>query len=352
MKKIYSLFSVAMVIGSISGTAQNVLLNMDFNNASYPNIVDLANDPSLLGAANDTNWYVWDGDGLTDGSPQGTRPGGWWLTYAFADADVFQSNGVDSNVVLTSNSWFDAPAQANNYFISPSVMLGAHDTLFWRSAPFQTPRYLDGYKVLLSTTSNSDGAFTNVLFTAAEMTGSAPNGAADSANFSAHSFGPSGAFVHGLDGNYVEQSRPTATYTGTLRPFRVPLDSAGFANQKVFIAFLHDSFDDNLLSIDDIMIRGTLPSVGIDENDNSIGLNLYPNPASDFVQAQYSLAASTNVTISVYDVTGKLVNTISKGNEPSGRHFASINTSLLAKGFYTIAVQTATGLSTAKLIVK
>ncbi len=353
MKKLYTLIASALVFTSFNAKAQNVLLNMDFQAPTYPNILDLGTDPSTLGAATDTNWYVLDVDGAADGSPAG-RPGGWYLSYAFTNTDIIAPSG-DSNVVLTSNSWLSPAGVASNFFISPSVALGAHDTLFWKSAPYQTPRFLDGYQVLLSTGTNSDLDFLNfgtggtghVLFTAAEMTNIL--GTNDSV-FSGYSF--SSGFVHGLDGTFTEYNNDSARLNGVLRTFRIPLDSAGFANQTVFIAFHHNSDDDNLISIDDIMIRGSLPSVGVEENSNTLNLSVYPNPANDLVQVRYELLSETTVTISIYDVTGKLVNSISKGNQPNGRHFATVNAAELAKGFYTIAVQTAKGVSTTKLIVK
>ena len=101
------------------------------------------------------------------------------------------------------------------------------------------------------------------------------------------------------------------------------------------------------------MIRGTLPTIGVNDKDvTNLDLNLFPNPATDNVQVNYTLSSDTDVTINMYDVTGKLVASESKGEQAHGRHFAHINTANLAKGFYTVKVVTSFGASTSKLIVR
>lgn len=344
MKKIYTLLSVLLFAGSVNIKAQDTLLYESFNFQNfYDNylIKDIQPPPVVT---TDTLWYSYDADNLADGSG-GNREGGWFPVLPFASIDTA------NNIAIASSSWFLPAAAASNWLISPNVQLGEHDTLFWKSAPIQTPRYLDGYQVKLSTTTNDDLAFTHVLFTAAEMTQtSAVPG--DSAIFANHTF--SSGFIHGLDSTYIEIdiTQPTGASRGQLRPFSVPLDA--YANQNVFVAIHHNSFDDNLISIDDMMIRGTAsnPVAGIKENKFDLKLNLFPNPAGDNAQLNFQLTSETEVTINVNDVTGKLVYSENKGTLAHGRHFATINTAALANGFYTIAVQTKNGTSTTKLIVQ
>lgn len=345
MKRIYTLLTGFILFGSFTSKAQDTLMYESFNFQNFYDIYLIKETVPHLGVTTDTLWYSFDADGLTDGAPGGAREGGWFPVSPFANVDT------TDNVALASSSWFSAPAAASNWLISPNVQLGDHDTLFWRSAPVQTPRYLDGYKVKISTTTNEDLSFTTTLFTAAEMTqiSSVPG---DSAIFANHTFSSPG-FVHGIDGTYIEAkiNRPTGAFTGELRPFSVPLDT--YANQNIFIAIHHDSFDDNLISIDDMMIRGTInPLAGIKENKADLNLNVFPNPSNDNAQLNFELSAETLVTITVNDIAGKLVYTENKGSLAQGRHFATINTSVLANGFYTIAVQTKNGKSTVKLIVQ
>lgn len=347
MKKVYTLFSV-ILLTSLGVKAQDTLLYESFQFVMDSYLVE--GPPS--GNTQDDMWYNFDADGFSDGSGGSTeRPGGWFQILPFADIDSIDPFTLDTNLVMAANSWFSTPDVANNWLITQNIKLGDHDTLFWSSAPRQTPRYLDGYEVKISTTTNDDFAFTDVLFTAAEMTvlSTVPG---DSSNFANHQF--SSGFVHGLDSTYIVMDTPqVGAHNGILRPFWVALDP--YANQNVFIAFHHNSNDDNLISIDHIMVRGTPsnPAAGIKEqNRNDLSLNVFPNPAHEMAQLNFELTAETEVTISISDVTGKLIYSENKGSLLAGRNFAKINTSALAKGFYTVAVQTNNSRNTTKLIVK
>ncbi|MFL5763656.1 MAG: T9SS type A sorting domain-containing protein [Bacteroidia bacterium] len=360
MKKIYLLLAGLLFMGTVL-KAQDTLLYEDFElNNFYTNILIDCNALGSVppGVAADTNWYSWDSDGVPDGSTAGTRPDGWFAVMPFSTVDQYitpYAPGPDTNTVICANSWTNTSTPEANWLMTRSVQLGVHDTLFWKSAPFQTPRYLDGYQVLISTTTNADNtsAFSTVAFNAAEMTGLGTDSTYSTYTFAQTGTGGPTAFVHGQDGMNIDWASTTApiSHRGQLRQFSYPFP-ASMANAAVYVAFLHNSTDDNLLSIDDVMIRGDLPTNGINENKADLGLNLFPNPASDEVQVNYNLSAETNVTIELYDVTGKLIDSDAKGAQPAGRHFAHINTSDIAKGFYTVKVTTAFGQSTSKLIVK
>lgn len=348
MKKIFTFLSVLTVGIAVNTQAQDTLLYEGFQADSLP-YIGIISAPTTNTV--DTMWYSYDGDGFSDASG-GNRPGQWYLSLAFADVDSTDLPTMDTNVVMISNSWLSNQEQANNWLITRNIQLGEHDTLFWKSAPFQTPRYLDGYEVLLSTTNNEDLSFTEVLFTAAEMT-DLSTVVGDSSDFANFQF--STGFVHGLDNTYIERALgdSTGAFRGQLRPFSAPLDA--YANQNVFIAFHHNSNDDNLISIDDILIRGTPsnPVASIKElGRNDLSLNVFPNPAVESAQINFQLATETEVAITLADLTGKIIYSENKGSMVAGRHFATINTSTLAKGFYTIAVKTNNSTNTTKLIVK
>lgn len=348
MKKIYTLIAGFIFAGAVVSTAQDTALYEGFKWQSFFNDT-LINNGSTPPPGNtvDAYWYTFSLDGNPDASG-GSRPDEWFATLPWSDVDLYDGVG-DTNVVMSANSWISgASTMADKWLVTRSVMLHGNDTLFFKSAPRQTPRYMDGFKVKISTTTNDDVAFTTTLFTAKEMV---PPLGSDT-TYSTFTFAPSGAgFVHGQDGTYIDYAGAVTSpaHRGQLRPFAIPLSA--YANQKVFIAFHQTSDDDNLIAIDDIMIRGN-NTVGVNENKLELGLNLFPNPATDNVQVNYELSSTSNVTISLYDVTGNLVSVQSKGAQAQGRHFAFINASELAKGFYTVSIQTEKGRSTAKLIVK
>jgi Secretion system C-terminal sorting domain/Cleaved Adhesin Domain len=353
MKKIYTLVAgVAFFIGSsVKSNAQDTLLYEGFQFVMDTYLQSITSSPP--GNTTDAMWYNYDRDQLPDGSG-GNRNDDWFQILPFSDADLYLPNGIDSNVVMTSNSWFSSVATADNWLITENVQLEANDTLYFRCAPRQTPRYLDGFEVLISTTTNEDVSFDNInggakLFTAAEMV---PPLGSDT-TFSTFTFDPSGAFVHGQDGTFIDFAGAVTSpaHRGQLRTFAIPLTA--YAGQNIFLAFHHNATDDNLISIDDILVRGNNIAVGINQvQSNEFGMNLFPNPASDLVQLNYNLKNSSEVAITIYDITGKVVYTENKSSMTAGRNFSMINTAKFAKGYYSVALQTNEGRGVSKLIVK
>jgi hypothetical protein len=87
------------------------------------------------------------------------------------------------------------------------------------------------------------------------------------------------------------------------------------------------------------------PSASIDALENAFGLNVYPNPASDVINI--SLNKTTSATISVIDVTGKVVKTSSMNGLTS-----SVNTSGLMSGVYYVTITDGTSVATEKVVIK
>lgn len=337
MKKLLlSIFSVSFVSFSI---AQNdTLLFENFQDQNLPYIQ--IGPPN--GSTNETtDWYNFDEDQLPDGSPS-NRPGEWFLAYPFATADALTPSG-DSNIVLASSSWTNVSQFTLNWLITPKIQINGPTTLSWKAAPRQTPRYLDGYRVLISTTDNYETSFNTVLFDAAEYL-SAPGSFADS-SFSNYSF--SNGFVHGQDGTYIEYVGDSARFIGELRPFSVSLDA--YIGQSVYIAFLHRSMDDNLISIDDILVTGVATS--IKEEDNEFKSGAFPNPASNMLTLNYTLPKSSSIDVLVYDSNGRLVENKFIGMQIAGKQSISYNVANLANGEYSFVIRSSFGTTTQKVII-
>jgi hypothetical protein len=304
------------------------------------------------GIAGDTNYYNTDEDGLDDASTLGNRPSQWFLTNGFANAD-------SSNTVLGANSWTDDPVNpVKNWLILPLVQItDTSAKLSWKSAPFQTPYYLDGYKVLVSTTTNDLSAFTDTLFVAAEYIDGPFDdhlNCCDNGDYSLYTF--SEGFVHGQDSLYIafndEGDGITGTYTAgdsarnqaLLRPWTVGLSQ--YDGQQIYIAFLHDSHDDNLISIDDILITEfTDPMFSVeDQNDGIVG-TVYPNPAHDFVNVTFDAGRYHNVRVDISDNRGMLV--FSKLTNEK----LQVPVTGLAAGLYYVKVTADEGSMVKKLII-
>ena len=326
MKKFYLLFLA--IAGITFTTKAQVILSENFEDTTtYVNII-IAN-PS----GNDTTWIDVDYDGLPDQSGA-SRPDQWFITKGFADVD-------SSNTVMASNSWTLSTTPVANYLILPPIHLNdASGMLYWKSAPFQTPRYLDGYQVLVSTTQNDWPFFSDTLAHYAEMT-ALPTNTADSANWGAYQF--SSGFQHGADGMYIEYNGDSARFRGILHPDSASL--AGYAGQTIYIAFCHGTVDDNLLSIDEIMVTGSGTVMAGFPSSKSIEMSAYPNPTSDKCTVQYTLPASMHANLSVYDVTGKKVMTMLDNMCIKGNYSYNLNLSSLPAGNYNVVLQTSRGTS-------
>jgi hypothetical protein len=87
-------------------------------------------------------------------------------------------------------------------------------------------------------------------------------------------------------------------------------------------------------------------TVGI-QTENKTGLNIYPNPANDFV----TISTGTDkgdVTLSVYDFTGKRIDSKQLKNNAGAVQY---NTAQLAEGVYILSVTIADKTVTKKLTV-
>ncbi len=117
-------------------------------------------------------------------------------------------HSVLQDTAAVSTSWYTVPAQADDWLITPAIPLTAKSTLSWKAFAID-PDFRDGYEVRISTSGNSVGDFTTVLFsTTAEQT------------------------------SIVTRTADLQAYTG----------------QTVYIAFRNNSYNRNLLWIDDIQV--------------------------------------------------------------------------------------------------
>ena len=177
---------------------------------------------------------------------------------------------------------------------------------------------------MVSTTDNFEASFTDTLFQAAQYLSGTGN------DWAGYSFSP--GFVHGLDGTYIEFDGDSGAYVGVFRPFTASL--AAYSGQTIYITFLHDADDDNLIAIDDILVTGTL--VGLNENSNSIGLTVFPNPAIDKVELNYLQSNTGPVTYEVFDSKGSLVMSADRGILIAGQQKLAIDVSKLPAGLYSV----------------
>jgi hypothetical protein len=107
----------------------------------------------------------------------------------------------------------------------------------------------------------------------------------------------------------------------------------------------------SLLAINEYCL---LNSVKVSSIPNSLisNLEVQPNPASDFLQLFYNLTAAGNITISVTDLSGRLVKSVNRQNFSEGFHSHIVDVQDLDAGIYFITLNIGETKSQVKKFIK
>lgn len=308
---------------SISGQVDTVLFQ-DFQTDVFQ-IMDI--EPT----GDNVNWINYDEDGLS--TNLGTQESMQWYG-GEANVNALDSVTGETNFVAISSSFLEnfLPGNRNWMVLSPQEIIDDTYMLHWKSAPGQLPRYMDGYQVLISTTTSDLSSFTDTLFTAASM--DAITGDGQSTDYSNFTFTP--GYLHadgGTNTNYFVEG--TGIYFGILEPHSVSL--ASYVGQTVYIAFLHDSDDDERIQIDDILLtKASDPSALNEYEDDVFRMELYPNPAHHDMFLNFQLDQSKIVSYSIYDTQGKLVFESSRMVYSSGLQTRRVDLESFSSGHYIL----------------
>ena len=87
------------------------------------------------------------------------------------------------------------------------------------------------------------------------------------------------------------------------------------------------------------------PSVGFNEVEDNLGLRVFPNPANEVINI--SLNKEVSATLTLLDVSGKVVKTQALNGIST-----SINTASLNSGVYFVTINDGTSVSTQKVVIK
>jgi glucose/arabinose dehydrogenase len=124
------------------------------------------------------------------------------------------------------------------------------------------------------------------------------------------------------------------------RPVGIVIDEDG----KVFISSDEGSSVILVMTPDDI-------SAITDEKVVVSDATIYPNPASSSITLSIHLSQSANVTISIYDLTGKEVLFVPGQWLQSGAHLLEVNVDELTQGLYGVKITTGDNSMTRKLFL-
>ena len=320
-KKRFILLYLIIVLFYTTRAQNDTIFFLSFDAPSLPTYFTNTEDTVSLG--------VWQNYSFDSIPASNNRPDNWYLEPGFADVD-------SNNQVLVSSSWLELFQPGNrNYLISPGFYLpDASTELSWFSASWHTPVYLDGYPVLLSTTGNARESFTDTLFRAAQYLGalSEPDSTSPIPIFNNYRF--SEGFIQGYDGTYIEFDGDSTDFKGVLQPHSVSLSS--YSGDTVHLAFVHDSDDDNLISLDNILLKGTRV---ISQEEIEINpFTVFPNPAHASFNVSFTSKSPGSLKWRIMDLSGRIVLEgvegaflpgdykvlISAGNPPSGNYLINL----------------------------
>lgn len=127
----------------------------------------------------------------------------------------------------------------------------------------------------------------------------------------------------------------------------VPLSTYSLPNIRFKIEFI--SGGGNNLYIDDFHVYSVS---GLEEQLSSMAVNLAPNPSNQLSELTFYLPSSVLSSVTVTDLTGRLVAALIDGVLPAGENSISVPTSQFKAGVYLVTLSTNGNKITKKLLVE
>jgi hypothetical protein len=327
MKKIY-FFALLLLATTPSFAQKDTLLFEGFEKTDLAKMVTAP-------TGKETVWVNWDKDAKAPG--EGIF-GNWYAAPEIYQAQV--TKPAVYNQTAHSLSWLkgEAPGSTNVLISPPITITDDKSTLSWQSCPLQGPEFMDGYKVLISVASNDlTKAKPDTAFVAAEVTSYSGPAVTDPLDLKQWKF--SKGYIH-ANGYKLKQYWDTTNvaifYRGRLEPHTVSL--AKYKGKKIFVHFYHDSSDDFIFELDNVLVRSNQPVGTKDELASAVRFTTYPNPVVNLINVLYRLEKETAVQVSVVNVKGERILELYKGNA-LGEMNHDFDVSNLPQGSYFITLK-------------
>jgi hypothetical protein len=206
------------------------------------------------------------------------------------------------NKAASTSSAFIESGPANRWLVTPSITIPAnalHTILTFKARSFDVAPRQDGFKLKISTTTNSKTSFTTTIL-----------------------------------------SVPNTPNTLLNQVIATTVDLSSYAGQTIYLAWVDDFEGGNILAIDDIDITVN----GLSTNQFTANtFSIYPNPSNGNFNIK---AVNTMNEIRIYDIVGKLIYSKSIDSENE-----EIKTSNLAKGIYVVSIELENGNSSKHKII-
>jgi len=131
--------------------------------------------------------------------------------------------------------------------------------------------------------------------------------------------------------------------------------TSSYFTDKFRVLFRFEGEGGNNIYLDDINLYNGSPSnevvTGITEHSSISHLEMFPNPADDELNVSFDLPNTDDLTISIVDLSGKIVQKhLVKAKE--GKNLVMMNTQELAAGMYQLRMVSSNGQKTLPFIVK
>jgi type IX secretion system substrate protein len=216
-------------------------------------------------------------------------------------------------------------ATADDWMILPAINLGSASTLSWDAMSLTSSgNYPDDYQVIIAEVEMGTVPTVDYMFT-------------------------NGTILLDQDAEW--------TSAGVSNPgdgiHHHEIDLADYADQEVWIAFRQNTGNGGgyLISIDNIKIvdgSGT----GVESLENSLSMNIYPNPASEVVNIKFSAEEITMASLSVYDITGRMVKEMNLENLAFGINNIELDVTTIQTGTYIVTLNLNSKVYTHKLMIQ
>ncbi|MDR2979586.1 MAG: C10 family peptidase [Bacteroidales bacterium] len=115
---------------------------------------------------------------------------------------------------------------------------------------------------------------------------------------------------------------------------------------KLLIRFSSDNVDEG----EGFELEYNAISLGVEDHNAFENINVYPNPATHYINVDCTIASEENLLLQLTDLTGRIVRS-ENVNHSGGTSTHNINVSDLANGIYMLRIQSAQGSVTKKVVI-
>jgi len=265
---------------------------------------------------------------------------------SFVDVEIY-------NQGISSFSWVDPVDSIFNVLLSPNVWIGGDSSILrWKSMPLQGPRHQDGYEVFIIRGGGQKPLFIDFdaiqpsfIMKRMDVSNGYPDTSITSLAYLEKNYGfyPENGTMHT---NYLLQDSDSIGFIDST--IQIPsmqefeLNLSHITDEFIQVAFVHNSYDNVGIVLDDILILGT-GTVSRNEIPNN-SLRLFPNPSTNFVNIE--LVNDILLGANVFTINGQFIEAINfKGS-------SQIDVSGYKKGYYLIEITGETGRYSASFIKK